>query len=503
MMTQKRSSYRQIFKATSLFGGVQIVSVITGILRSKFVAIFLGPVGMGISGLLVATVTMINTISGMGLNYSAVRNIAQANESGDTKKLSSTLLVFRRWLWISCLAGSVLLVVFSPLLSQYTFGNKNYTWSFIILSLMLIFTTLTNGNTALLEGTRNLKYTAKSSVIGSFTGLFTVVPLYYFWGIKGIVPALVIGAGIAYLVSIFFARKIKTSVVNVSRKETVAIGGEMAKLGTVIVAAQLIGYVVIYIINTFIRGRGGLADVGLYQAATSLTNQSIGLVFSAMGIDYFPRLAAVCNDNQKVKETVNQQGIITILVSSPILIALIVFAPVFIHILLSKDFYSISAIIRWLAFGSIFTVPMIVIGYISLAKGDKKSYFLYSSLLNNVFSLLFYICGYILGGLIGMAISFFLFQLTYAIFFCYKFYKLYSFSFNNQFLKVFATFTFLCLMSIISSMFFNKFLGYLIGSLILAVATYFSWVKIDEFLDLGNFLKEKIFKKLKQSEKND
>src|SRR5260221_153022 len=363
-MSKKQSSYRQIFKATSLFGGVQVVSVITGILRSKFVAIFLGPVGMGISSLLVTAVTMINTISGMGLNFSAVRDIAIANESGDTRRLSSTLFVFKRWLWISCLIGSALLICFSPLLSQYTFGNRNYTWSFIILSLMLIFTTLTNGNTALLEGTRNLKYTAKSSVIGSFTGLFIAVPLYYFWGIKGIVPALVIGAGIAYLVSVFFSRKIKLSPVYVSKMETIEIGGEMAKLGLIMVAAQLIGFIVIYIINTFIRSKGGLADVGLYQAATSLTNQSIGLIFSSMGIDYYPRLAAVCEDKKKVKEMVNQQGLITTLIAAPILIVLIVFAPVFIHILLSKDFYPISNVIRWLAFGSVFTVPMVVVGYI-------------------------------------------------------------------------------------------------------------------------------------------
>ena len=92
-----QSSYRQVFKATSLFGGVQVITVLTTIIRSKFVALFLGPVGMGISSLLVSAVTLVNTISGMGLNYSAVRDISLANESGDIKKLSYTLIIFKRW----------------------------------------------------------------------------------------------------------------------------------------------------------------------------------------------------------------------------------------------------------------------------------------------------------------------------------------------------------------------------------------------------------------------
>ena len=54
-MHAQQSSYRQIMKATSLFGGVQIFQIIISVIRSKFVAILLGPSGMGIVGLLAST----------------------------------------------------------------------------------------------------------------------------------------------------------------------------------------------------------------------------------------------------------------------------------------------------------------------------------------------------------------------------------------------------------------------------------------------------------------
>jgi O-antigen/teichoic acid export membrane protein len=490
----KQQSYRQIFKATSLFGGVQIIIVLTGILRSKFVAIFLGPTGMGISGLFVSTVTLISTISGLGLNFSAVRDISQANESGDIKRLNTTLTVFRRLILFSCSLGAILLMVFSSWLSQLTFGNKNYTWSFIFLSGMLVFNILANGNTALLEGTRNLKSTAKSTIIGSIVALVTTVPLYYYWGTKGIVPALIISAVMTFLTSAFYARKIKLIKVEVSRKETIALGSEMAKLGLVMVCAQLLGFIVTYIINTFVRSKGGFADVGLYQAGTSITNQSVGLVFTSIAIDYFPRLSAVSHDDKKIKEIVNQQGVITVLIASPLLIALIVFAPVFIHILLSGKFFAISDFIRWLALGTFFTVPMVVIGYIPLAKSDKKNYFLYGSLFNNLLLLVFSICGYLINGLIGMAISFFIFQILYIIFVSYKFYILYSFIFSKQFLSIFLILSGFCCAALISSLLLKGLVAYLLGGAILSLSVCYSWQKLDKLIGIKSHIKEKIIK---------
>jgi O-antigen/teichoic acid export membrane protein len=490
-MTKQQSSYRQIFKATSIFGGVQVINVFTGILRSKFVAIFLGPEGMGISSLLSTTVTLAVTIAGMGLNFSAVRYISQASEQGDDHKLSFVLKIFKRWLWISCIIGAIALIVFSPIISQFTFGNKIYTLSFVLLSLMLVFTILTNGNTALLQGTRQLKFTAKSTVIGSVFGLITTIPIYYCYGTKGIVPSLIFGALITFLISEFYARKVKVTAVTVNRQETITLGREMAKLGGVMVIGQILGSLISYYIDLFIRGRGGLADVGLYQAGTTITNQSIGLVFTAMTMDYFPRLSAAADDNVKVNEMVNQQGLITVLIASPLLVALIVFAPLIIHILLSPQFYVITNFVRWVAVGTLFTAPSVVLSYISLAKGDKKAYFFYCTFLNSVISIAFYVVGYLLNRLIGMAIGMCLFQILYAAILLMVFHKLYSFSFTKQFLIIFSILALFCVSALVTTLFLGPLSGYLVGGLILVFSSCYSWVKLDKLIGLSIHIKDR------------
>ena len=85
------STYRSIFKATSLFGGVQVYQILIGIMRSKFIAMILGPAGMGIAGLYSSATAMIKSLSSMGLQSSAVRDVSEANGTGDQRRINVTI----------------------------------------------------------------------------------------------------------------------------------------------------------------------------------------------------------------------------------------------------------------------------------------------------------------------------------------------------------------------------------------------------------------------------
>ncbi len=99
--TKETNSYRSIFKATSLFGGLQVYQILIGIIKSKFIAILLGPAGMGIMGLYQSTLDLIKSISAFGLEQSAVRDISEANGSGNTIRISRTISTVRRLVWLT------------------------------------------------------------------------------------------------------------------------------------------------------------------------------------------------------------------------------------------------------------------------------------------------------------------------------------------------------------------------------------------------------------------
>ena len=84
---------RSIIKTTSLFGSVQVFQILINLIRGKLIAILLGSSGMGLNSLLVSSMTMMNNISGLGLNFSAVREISKTTETESRAKI---IVIFRR-----------------------------------------------------------------------------------------------------------------------------------------------------------------------------------------------------------------------------------------------------------------------------------------------------------------------------------------------------------------------------------------------------------------------
>lgn len=412
-MESGKSGYKSIIKSTSLFGGVKFFQVIVNLLRGKIIAILLGPAGVGFNGLYQSTISIVSSITGLGLNFSAVREISKANESGDIEKLSRSIKIFRRWQVITVLLGFTAVLVFSGVLSRLTFGNGEYTLMFVLLSLMLIFNALSDSNASILQGARNLKGFALHTLTGSIVSLVVSAPVYYIFGISGIVPALILSAFITWLFSIWYSSRVRRIPVSVTFKEVRSEGGEMIKLGVAMMVTTSLASLANYLVNIFIKGYGSIEDFGLYQAGMSITTQSVGLIFTAMAVDYYPKLSAISDNNSKVRVMVNQQAEVMLLIATPILLMLMIAAPIVIRILLSAEFASVSSFIRIIAVALVFKAASYSIGAISYAKGDKKRFFILEGIFTNTSVLLFSTAGYYLGGLNGLGYGFVLHHIVY------------------------------------------------------------------------------------------
>ena len=493
---KNKSSYRSIIKGTAIFGGAQVFQILITIMRGKIVAILLGPTGSGITALFSSTTNIITQFSGLGLNFSAVRDISQANESGDITRISRVVKVFRSWVWFTGLLGGLICLVFARQFSEFAFSSADYTWGFVWLSIALLLNALATGETSLLQGTRQLKYMAKASVVGSVIGLLTSVPLYYYWKLSGIIPAIIVASLSAFIVNRHFARKIKLEKNSITISETFVEGQQMAKLGIVLMVTQVIGTLATYILNAFISQRGGIVDVGLFQSGILITNHAFGLVFTSMGVDYFPRLSAISTDTTKLREMVNQQCILVILIITPLLIGLIIFAPLLIKILLSSEYLPAMPLVRWISLGMILKAAAYALGYISFAKGDKKTFFWLEGIFSGILTLVLNIIGYTFWGIEGLGISFFVGYIIYIVVLTILVYKKYDFRFNREFFALFILQLALCLLVFSGVKFVdNQWLNYLVGIPLLGGSMWYSWYELDKRIDIKNMVKEKLKKK--------
>jgi O-antigen/teichoic acid export membrane protein len=492
-LEQEQSSYRQIFKTTSLLGSVQVFNILIGIIRSKFIAVLLGTTGMGIAGLLTSTTSLITWLTNFGLGSSAVRDVAEAHAQQNKQRVSIVVTTLRRLVWFTGLLGTFVTLILAPWLSELTFGNKDYTYPFMFLSITLLFSQLCAGQDVLLQGTRNLRYLAKASLLGSVLGLLVTVPLYYFLGINGIVPALVIASGITLTLSWYFSRKVSIDKIQLSFKEIRREGKSMLIMGFMINLSGIISTALSYVIRIYIVKESNEDQVGLYNAGLTLVGNYVGLVFTAMGASYYPQLTAFASKFKEFNNLINQQIELGLLILSPLIVAFIIFIKVIIFTLYSSDFFSIEGLVYWAIFAVFFRVIGWSIGYAFLAKGDFKSYF-FNELVAICYHFVLNIIFYHYLGLTGLGISYLVNFLLYFFQVWIFGSKKYQIRLHGPILRIFIPQFFLACGSMALVLFAPINIRYIAGVIVFAVSCFYSYKELDKRIEMNKWIRNKLHK---------
>ncbi len=402
-MSSKKSTFYQILKSTSILGGVQIFNIIVLVIRSKFIAILLGPIGIGISGMLTASTGIISGLTNFGLGTSAIKDISVAFEQGNSQRISIITQVLYRWVWITGLIGMIFVILLSPLLSYWSFGHYDYTLAFICLSITVLMGQLNVGNLIVLQGSRKIKLLANANLLGSLIGLITTIPLFYFWGLNGIVPSLLIASIISLTISYIYRHRINIPKIRISNVRSIAEGKKMLKMGFLISLSGFITMGVAFLVRLFITNLGSISDVGLYNAGFSIINTYVGIIFTAMSSEYFPRLASIVDDLKKSHKIINDQIEFALIILGPIIVLFILNIQWVIQILYSNQFISINSMLIWAAIGMLFKAVSWAIGFMFLTNGKL---FFWNELVTNFYVAILSILGYYFWGLTGLGYAF-------------------------------------------------------------------------------------------------
>ncbi|MFP3592564.1 oligosaccharide flippase family protein [Chryseobacterium sp. SIMBA_038] len=492
MKSQKESS-KQILKSISIFGGVQVFLILINLIKVKAVAMFIGVNGVGQFSIFNNILTLIALFAYLGLNFSAVRSISLSFEENDHQKIERTYNVFNYWTILCAFFGLIITLVGAKYISLASFDSDSRKIEIAILSLGVLFTILYNGNNAFLQGSRKLKEMARSSFLSALIGVVISVPLFYFFKQGAIIYSIVLSALLSFLFSYFLVRKSKIKRIKIPVREIWNEGSDMVKLGLVMMISSFIGTLITYLINIFIVKFGSLNDLGLFSAGNGITTQYIGVVFTAMAADYFPKLSAISNDRDKVNDLVNNQGEILLIIVCPILLALISFAPLLISILLSEKFLAISTFIGIMSLAMLFKAASYPIGYISFAKGDKKVFFLFEGILNSVLILLGHTLGYYFGGINGIAWGVLILYIVYFISINVLTRNKYHFVLQKEYRNILLVSTLILGLGLLNVLFINNIYIKYGNTIILGLfSIFYSYKKMNNKMDISIFIKSKV-----------
>lgn len=487
--SEEKYNYRNSFKATLLFSGVQAYQIFIRILRSKFVAMFLGPEGMGIMSLLHSTTDLISATTNLGLKTSGVKSVAAANASNDKERIARIGEVLRKLIFLTGLLGMLICACFAPIWSSISFGNHDYTWSFVFISVIILLDQMNNGELTLLQGMQKKRFLATANIIGQTIGLLVAVPLYYFFRVRAIVWVLVLHSLCSFIISRRYSRKLDLPKINISRAETFTEGGEMIKLGFFLSLQYLFQVLSMYVVRTFVSNNGSLDDVGLYSAGSTIINMYVGLVFSAIATDYFPRLAGTTS-NTTLCTSMRQQAEITILMLAPIIVAFIVFIKPVVVILYSERFLPIEDMLYWGMSAMLIKAMGWALSFSVLAKLTPKVFFV-NELIAIFNSMALNICGYYFWGLTGFGISLLASNTIYLIQMIIVTRKNFNMHFGFKIWMLFILLSAFVISSLILKTIESEILGYVTGGLLLIVTSAYALYELNKRMDLISVIKSK------------
>lgn len=401
-----KASYGQILKSSVVIGGSQVASIAIRVIRTKVIAMLLGPSGFGLFGLFGSIDDLTYSVAGMGINSSGVRQIAEASGSGNKERMAHTAAVLRRTSVVLGLLGAVLLLLFARPISRVTFGATGYVGGVSILSLSVLFRLISGGQSALIQGMRRIADLAKMNVLGALFGTCVTIPVVYFFRVKGVVPSLVAVSAMMILTSWWYSHKIDMPVCRVRLSQVRREASALLRLGSAFMASGLMMMGVAYLVRIIILRKVGFEATGLYQAAWTLGGLYVGFILQAMGADFYPRLTAVSNDDAECNRLANEQTLVGLLLAGPGVIATLTFAPLVIALFYSAKFAAAVEVLRWISLGVMLRVITWPMGFIIVAKG-RSGLFFCTELAWTIFTITFTWLGVKSIGLTGAGIAFF------------------------------------------------------------------------------------------------
>jgi O-antigen/teichoic acid export membrane protein len=482
------NSHKNILKATSVFGLMQVMKMGIGIVGSKFVAVFLGPVGIGMVGLLNNTLNIISALSSFGLATTSVREIAVADADENQNKVSETISNLQKLAFFVGFFGAVLTLIFCKLLSQWTFGSsKNYYW-FLILSINFLITSFSTIRSSILQGKRMLKIIAISNSIVSLLITISTVLLYYFLKYDGIIWVILSSSTITLLVNLYFTRSYKVSFGKQSFEEFISKVKPILQLGFLLTINSIFGLICTFIIKLYLNQNGASTQIlGYYEVSTVLLISYVGLIFNAMAVDFYPSLTSINADNLAVKNLVNNQLEIALLLITPAIILLYLVAPFVIEVLYTKDFLPTNLILKGALFAMIVKAIIWPLGFIILAKGDKKQYFkqeLVSDFLNVSLTIL---C-YNFFGLVGIGFAMVANYVLYGFYVYFIVNRDYNFSLRKDCYMILLVSVSLGLIAMLSVFFIENFYSNCILVLLIIISILYSYYELNKRIGILNYV---------------
>lgn len=362
-------------KAVSVIGSAKVLNIAFGLVKMKVAAVLLGPAGVGLIGLFQQLMGTVSTLFGMGLDKSGTRQIANARGSRSEQEFAT---VRRALFWGTiclALAGAAFLFLARDLLAIHVLQAPLQRAELGWLAIGVALTVGAASQQALLNGLRHVRELAQITALTGAVSAVIATGAMLLWREYAVIIFVLASPFASFVLGhVFVARLPRAEAQPSPAREVAAEFTTMLRLGSTIMLAALVVAAGHLAVRTLIQRELGAEALGLFTAAWLISQYYIGFLYTAITMDYYPRLTAALEDKTEAFRIINEQTEIGLLLAGPIIMAVVSSNSYILHILYSEEFTQASDVLAWLLIGDLIKVIVYPLEFYLMAAAMTKFY---------------------------------------------------------------------------------------------------------------------------------
>jgi len=383
-------------KNTIILASPKVLKFFVGILRAKFIAVFLGLTGAGIIDQLQDTITQIRNFTLSGLSDGMVKLIAQQNGIEiDVSKVASIIKTYLIMIIPITITVTILGYIYADEITVYILGDIKYKLYFQIGFAALPLTILSSTARALLKAYKEIKSFATAEILIIIINLLIFLPLVYFFRIPGGVVYVTLSFLVTFLVIFFLMKK------NVFKKHNISFFDIKKALFSKKYFKELLTFIsfgivggVFYVftevtIRAIVVNDLGIDKLGLYTPITRWSSLFLGFIMPAIYTYLYPRLSEARSDKEIV-DVVNDVFRLITFVALPFIIIGISTRQWIIPLFYSKEFIEASTYLPYHFSALMFVIWSSIFAQIFWPTGRIKNQFFFVIIINTLSLVLVY-----------------------------------------------------------------------------------------------------------------
>ena len=353
-------------------GGVSVVNVLIGLVRTKVAALILGPAGVGLVGLFHNLIQTGATVVSFGIGNVGTRQVAEASEDPRATAVARRSIVFAAA--VLGLVGALLLFVLRHLVAEVVLGDRGRASEVGWLALGVLLLVGAAAQNGILTGLRQIGTLARVSVLSALAGTIAGIAALLAWRERGVLAFVLLSPLATVLVGAWYLRQTPNRTGLIKLPDMRAQWSLLMRLGLAFTLGSLAGTASQLAVRGMVQRQLGPDALGHFQAAWSISLNYIAFVLTAMASDYYPRLTAAMRDRAEAVRAINHQAEVALLLAGPLLVGTVAASPWVLRLLYSASFLPAVDLLRWQICGDFLKIASWPLGFVLLAAGRGKTF---------------------------------------------------------------------------------------------------------------------------------